>query len=196
MQESQVQVQIQGQRQRQQSSYGFRSGRPCCLNWASSAFLALLLLMASTTNILTSVEASTSPTSSITSKYIRKSDLTDMAQNKEWQSLSGNVQFLPSTKGGLTNQEQLQSWAARQLNAEPDGDDDIYRLSPLVEGETEYDEYQTAWRLLGFMIDCDDDLSDALYDDQYRSGSGDGGDGGTGEGCHRYVIWAAVSTYL
>ena len=81
----------------------------------------------------------------------------------------------------------------RHLSATITTNKDIYRLSPFVEGVTEYDEYQTAWRLLGFMIDCDDDLSDVTYDDdQYNSGSGSGS-GDTGEGCNRYVVWAAVS---
>ena len=46
----------------------------------------------------------------------------------------------------------------------------------------EYDEQQQAWRYLGFVIDCDS----ATDDDASW-------DGGTGEGCTRFVLWAAVS---
>ena len=75
--------------------------------------------------------------------------------------------------------------------------DDVYNIQPFVEGISEYDEYQQAWRLLGFMIDCDDTLSymddDAYYAYQNNNGGSGSWDGGTGEGCHRYVLWAAVS---
>ena len=70
-----------------------------------------------------------------------------------------------------------------------------YKLSPFVEGESDYDEYQQAWRLLGFMIDCDDQVTNWMTDDWYqqngqnREGSGDQG---TGDMCTRYVLWAAV----
>lgn len=64
-----------------------------------------------------------------------------------------------------------------------------YRVQPFVEGVSDYDEYQQAWRLLGFMIDCDGTYMNA--DDDGGSGSEDEND--TGSGCARYVIWAAVS---
>jgi hypothetical protein len=75
-------------------------------------------------------------------------------------------------------------------------DGTIHRISPFADGAYEYDSHQQAWRLLGFMIDCDDQYlssSSNNCDDgnNNRKGSGSG-DGGTGEGCHRYVIWAAV----
>ncbi|VEU40007.1 unnamed protein product [Pseudo-nitzschia multistriata] len=60
---------------------------------------------------------------------------------------------------------------------------DPYSVQPFVEGMSEYDEYQQAWRLLGFMIDCN--MSDD--DDNNGSGSGDT----TEDGCARYVLWAA-----
>lgn len=57
-----------------------------------------------------------------------------------------------------------------------------YSVQPFVNGEMEYDEYQQAWRYLGFVIDCDSNNDD---DSSW--------DGGTGEGCLRFLIWAAVS---
>jgi len=65
-----------------------------------------------------------------------------------------------------------------------DRDDDLYRVQPFAEGISEYDEYQQAWRFLGYMVDCNANSND---DDQ---GSGSG-DSGTGEGCKRYLLWAA-----
>ncbi len=62
-----------------------------------------------------------------------------------------------------------------------------YSVQPFVEGMSEYDEYQQAWRLLGFMIDCN-----GASDDDENSGSGS--EDTTEDGCARYVLWAAVST--
>lgn len=58
-----------------------------------------------------------------------------------------------------------------------------YSAQPFVEGMSEYDEYQQAWRLLGFMIDCNS------VDDDDASGSGS--EDVTEDGCARYVLWAA-----
>ena len=73
----------------------------------------------------------------------------------------------------------------------------VYKLSPFVEGESDYDEYQQAWRLLGFMIDCDDDVSNWMTDDYYNQQGNDNNHNsrdnqGTGNMCTRYVLWAAV----
>jgi hypothetical protein len=139
-------------------------------------------------------------------------DIYELTNNNEdqWMSLNDQVQFLPSFKweNGLLDEQQIRKWAAQQLersqlqqrpqrklssssSSTTVVTNDIYRLSPFIEGVTEYDEYQTAWRLLGFMIDCDDDLS--IYSDDDNHGNSGSGSGDTGEGCHRYVIWAAVS---
>lgn len=134
-----------------------------------------------------------------------------MVNNEEWMSFrDGGVEFLPSNMNddhrmihSDWDDAQIREWAARQLeqqttNNNQESSNSIYRLSPFVEGNTEYDEYQQAWRLLGFMIDCDDELS-RYDDDQYYNQNGDNhnsGDEGTGEGCNRYVIWAAVSNAL
>lgn len=67
-----------------------------------------------------------------------------------------------------------------------DKDDDIYRIQPFADGIGEYDEYQQAWRYLGYMIDCN--AREEEYDDDEHHDSFEG----TGEGCKRYVLWAAV----
>lgn len=135
-------------------------------------------------------------------------DLHKMADSDRWMTFDDGVEFLPSHRLVHSDWDdaQIREWAARQLedNAEQEEDkgsstatgktglnNNIYRLSPFVDGDSEYDEYQQAWRLLGFMIDCDDDISN-FNDDQYNNGDqGGSGDEGTGEGCDRYVIWAA-----
>lgn len=67
------------------------------------------------------------------------------------------------------------------------GQYDPYSVQPFVEGMSEYDEYQQAWRLLGFMIDCN------TSDDEDNSHSGS--EDITDDGCARYVLWAAVSDW-
>lgn len=107
--------------------------------------------------------------------YVRQSDL----PHDKWISLDPDIEYLPiypsSRVLGDANDDKYP--------------DTFYKTSPYVEGESEYDEYQQAWRYLGFMIDCNDG---------WVAGQDDDGsyDGGTGEGCQRYLLWAAVSTIL
>ena len=129
------------------------------------------------------------------SNWIRKEDLPQTDQ--EWVSFHRTVEFLPASDD-LSATAKARA-LARQLEEEDEGEeedtatDDIYSIQPFVEGISEYDEYQQAWRLLGFMIDCDDHLSYVDDDAYYYNNNGGSWDGGTGEGCHRYVLWAAVS---
>jgi hypothetical protein len=132
----------------------------------------------------------------------------------KWISISPDVEFLP-----LMDTEKLSSGHSRKLdqmiqestnmengsggrslqdNADYDftganhthgayAQDNPYSVQPFIEGMGGYDEYQQAWRLLGFIIDC----NDVIYDDDYQEG-GHSNDGTlTGEGCGRYVMWAA-----
>lgn len=92
-----------------------------------------------------------------------------------------------------TNLPPLRSPKHRKLDEEEEEDEEIkttawdaynpYSVQPFVEGMSEYDEYQQAWRMLGFMIDCNS------YDDDDASGSGS--EDTTEDGCARYIIWAA-----
>ena len=109
--------------------------------------------------------------------------------DSQWLSISEGVEFMPNT-----NLPPLpKSSRGRKLEME-DGEEsttgaweeyDPYSVQPFVEGMSEYDEYQQAWRLLGFMIDCN-----SVDDDD---GSGSGSQDVTEDGCARYVLWAAVS---
>jgi len=95
--------------------------------------------------------------------------------SNKWVSLDQDTEFL----------QVLDGEPARRLEASSSsGGSNPYATQAFVDGEYEYDEYQQAWRYLGFMIDCDSSNDD----DDDGSGSYDGG---TGEGCSRYVVWAA-----
>jgi hypothetical protein len=85
----------------------------------------------------------------------------------------------------------------RELNEDTDSKSRYYGNSrydkqPFVEGDTEYSSYQQAWRMLGFMIDCDADTSYSYNNRKNNHNSQDNGDYMTGQGCQRYVVWAAV----
>mmetsp|Transcript_34012 Transcript_34012/g.82466 ORF Transcript_34012/g.82466 Transcript_34012/m.82466 type:complete len:431 (-) Transcript_34012:221-1513(-) len=89
-----------------------------------------------------------------------------------------------SSQDGSQDQQQFNYVA-------PDDDEyqNTYRVQPFAEGISEYDEYQQAWRFLGFMVDCNAKETDD--DNQHDGGGSNSYDGGTGEGCKRYLLWAA-----
>jgi hypothetical protein len=66
----------------------------------------------------------------------------------------------------------------------------MYNSQPFVEGVSDYDEYQQAWRLLGFMIDCDA-VGDDDVDSHDNKNNNNGGQR-SADGCGRFLIWAAV----
>ena len=129
--------------------------------------------------------------------YIRMNDLPGIAQPEkaQWISMSKDVKFLP-----VDELPQPQK-ARRSLPGEEEEDEDEegeeeeieetggwegynpYSVQPFIEGMGDYDEYQQAWRMLGFMIDCNG-VSD---EDDHHSGDV------TEDGCARYILWAAVS---
>lgn len=139
------------------------------------------------------------------SMYIPKSDLP--RTGREWISLHPTVEFLPAQNSLPLSpkmpfdatrpsrieslRSEMASTTARSLDeteAQEREDNTQYQVQPFVEGVSDYDTYQQAWRMLGFMIDCDDSNGSNNNDD-HHSGSQDEGD--TGEGCQRYVLWAA-----
>lgn len=92
-----------------------------------------LLTMASLSLLLVVVVLLATIITPSSASFIRQSDL----PHDKWVSLDQDVEYLPI----LASQQE------RQLG----GDDDttFYNNSPYVEGESEYDEYQQAWRYLG-----------------------------------------------
>lgn len=93
----------------------------------------------------------------------------------QWMSLDKETEFLQVDEEAI---KKLGS--VRKLESNP------YATQAFADGEVVYDEYQQAWRYLGFMIDCD-----SSNDDDDGDGGGGSNDGGTGEGCTRFVVWAA-----
>ena len=81
------------------------------------------------------------------------------------------------------------------------GTDEDYSKQFINGGETYYDEYAQAWRLLGFYIDCE-----SPYEDEGDCGGGGGAEDNQEavqydengnvvqvQNCVRYLLWAAVS---
>ena len=127
--------------------------------------------------------------------YLRQADLNKYisGQNSintdgQWRSVSEDVEVMMNTNlPPLPKSRKLDETEASTTTGSYT-EYDPYSVQPFVEGMSEYDEYQQAWRLLGFMIDC----NGATDDDGEQSGSGS--EDTTEDGCARYVLWAAVST--
>ena len=142
--------------------------------------------------------------------FIRPQDLPVRDPNA-WVSIDKHVEFIPADPNGVVSpppmlrkldedgyaaDDAAEDKAAAKAEAEQEKiKNGVYRVQPFAEGMSEYDEYQQAWRLLGFMIDCNSNDA-AYYDCEYGDdGGGNSGDDElTGEGCHRFVLWAAVSS--
>lgn len=123
---------------------------------------------------------------------IHDEDLPVENAEDKWQSLNLNVEFIPAD--GVDPhivrrflEQDYYGQAEEEAYGGMSGMDDIYNLEPFAYGVDEYDEYQQAWRLMGFIVDCN-----PMVDDDYYQNDGSGsGDQGTEDGCARYVLWAA-----
>lgn len=135
--------------------------------------------------------------------FIRMKDLPGIAEPEkaQWIAMSEDVKFLPvdelpqlpvkkSRRLGPDDEDQEEEEAGDEEETETTeywNGYNPYSVQPFIEGMGDYDEYQQAWRFLGFMIDCNSVSNDEKND---RHGSNDV----TENGCARYLIWAAVST--
>eukprot|EP00536_Pseudo-nitzschia_multiseries_P003935 jgi/Psemu1/284741/fgenesh1_pg.63_\ len=128
---------------------------------------------------------------------IREEDLPIENAHQKWVSLNADVEFLPSDTIDRTVVHRFLEQGNYQYQEEAGTDDgetsgmegmeSIYNVEPFVYGVDEYDEYQQAWRLMGFIVDCY-----PMVDDDYYQNDGSGsGDTGTEDACARYVLWAA-----
>ena len=135
------------------------------------------------------------------SMILDEQDLPIDDQHNKWQSLNANVEFIPAdgvplnvVRRFLEQEEYAGGSAAEKTKSysRMTGMDSIYDVDPFATGVEEYDEYQQAWRLMGFIIDC----NPMVDDDYYANGGSGSGDQGTEDGCARYVLWAAVSFFL
>ena len=119
-------------------------------------------------------------------------DLPIVNAGEKWKSLNQDVDFVPAD--GIDPQMvsrflEQGNYYEEEVTTDDNrmkGMDYIYDNQPFAYGDGDYDEYQQAWRLLGFIVDC----NPMVDDDYYDQGSGDSG---TEDGCARYVLWAAVS---
>jgi hypothetical protein len=117
--------------------------------------------------------------------FIPKSDLPKLipkSRESDWVSWDEDSEFLPADQSGSVFATEL----ARRMLSLSSTTSNPYSAQAYVNGDYEYNGYQQAWRYLGFMIDCDTATSSSQRG--LKSGSGDQT---TGEGCSRYVLWAA-----
>jgi len=113
-------------------------------------------------------------------------------QQQQWMSLSEDTEFLLNTNLPSLPKPPPTRNLAEEYEGDGSGETttgaweeyDPYSNQPFVEGMSEYDEYQQAWRLLGFMVDCN-------YNTDDDGNSGSGSEDVTEDGCARYVLWAA-----
>ena len=101
-------------------------------------------------------------------------------------TFTSNTQFVPPPTGRILGEEEYD----QLFGSTTTSSNSIYGTQPFIAGSGEYDSYQQAWRLLGFMIDCGN-ASNNNNNNQDNHNSRDN-NYLTGEGCQRYVIWAAV----
>jgi hypothetical protein len=99
--------------------------------------------------------------------------------DENWVSLSATTDFLPAPSGT--------SQALRQAQRRFLGYADSF-----VDGNTYYDEYSQAWRVLGWYIDCSEyssqrkrELENVNQDDAANNGAK------STLQCERYLLWAA-----
>uniref|UniRef100_A0A7S4AQY9 Uncharacterized protein n=1 Tax=Pseudo-nitzschia australis TaxID=44445 RepID=A0A7S4AQY9_9STRA len=132
---------------------------------------------------------------------LREEDLPIANAHQKWMSLSADVEFIPADgidrkivhrfleQGDYEEEEEEEEDESEtaETYSGMTGMESIYDVEPFVYGVDEYDEYQQAWRLMGFIVDC----YPMVDDDYYQNGGSGSGDEGTEDGCARYVLWAA-----
>jgi hypothetical protein len=122
----------------------------------------------------------------------------------QWMSLDPSMEYMPvishnnhRTLQNGNNAASLQFYYGDlqdNNNQALDDNSNPYRIQPFTSGVNDYDEYQQAWRMLGFMIDCDVHDGDEWREGAQQSHSRDDNDGTTSDGCERFILWAAVSS--
>jgi hypothetical protein len=111
---------------------------------------------------------------------------------REWVTLDNGIEFQPGSDLDPRLEHARELWGQTESSTSFQDDNPFGKI--FVDGtETYYDEYSQAWRYLGFYIDCDavptcnndDDLEEDC--DERRL---------DGEGCMRFLMWAAVSNIM
>ena len=152
-------------------------------------------------------------------RYFSSQEVSDAAGGtQQWISLHPGVEFLSSSEivdTGLhvasqmaqeqfplaqprrrlqDDEEEEEDEEASSSSSTKTEDNSQYRVQPFVDGVSDYDAYQQAWRLLGFMIDCNN-IQNSYSNNNNNNNQHSGDNSGTGEGCTRYVLWAAVRSF-
>lgn len=100
--------------------------------------------------------------------------------DENWVSLSSTTEFLPAPSGSSQELRQAQ----RRFLGYADS---------FVDGNTYYDEYSQAWRVLGWYIDCSEYSSQRMVRRLENANQDDAGNNGAESTlqCERYLLWAA-----
>jgi hypothetical protein len=98
---------------------------------------------------------------------------------QDWYSLDDHrTQFQPAATFGEDPDKTTTLRAAQRRLLQ-------YDKQFIDGGETYYDEYAQAWRMIGMYIDCNVEE----YSEEDRNENSNTG------GCQRYLLWAAVSSF-
>jgi hypothetical protein len=100
--------------------------------------------------------------------------------NQHIMDISPDTQFIPNVD---------QATLRKLANSGQYNPNNPYASEMFVDGLEEYNTYSQAWRLLGFMIDCNTN-DDEMYQESHHSKDNYEV---TQSDCHRYLLWAAVS---
>jgi hypothetical protein len=109
---------------------------------------------------------------------------------EQWTSMKSGVEFQPAADLSPLAQHHLRRLTDTDTSDTSNSDFQANSKIFVDGAETYYDEYAQAWHALGWYIDCD-----------YVASDEDGGDNNndennTGNGCQRFLLWAAVSLKL
>jgi opacity protein-like surface antigen len=149
----------------------------------SSSLVTMNLLLRCLTLLLLSASA---PAAVAATKSID-----ELRQSSDWVTLQDGIEF-QSADSSVADDPRMQAATeqakARMLNA---GDtQEGYQMLFGADGlNTKYNILSTAWRYLGFYIDCS---VTGNGDDKHRDLGGGGNNNNKNSGCMRYLMWAVV----
>ena len=159
-------------------------------------FLLPLLLSFHTLEV---VATGTATTTSVENLY-KSEQWVSLQEGLEFQSASAtshnNDHDNDKNKNNDIDNNNNHNNNQRKLNAgdTQDGFQSLFEADGL---NTKYNTYATAWRYLGFYIDCSSSSSNNSNNnkrDRERDLGGGGNDKNNNYGCARYLLWAAVRT--
>ena len=133
---------------------------------------------------------------------VTTASIDNLRKSEQWISLQQGLEFQSSTlssatltEGSITNDINRNEHEnnRRNLNAgdTQGGFQTLFQADGL---NTKYNTYATAWRYLGFYVDCSTSSNGNNNNkrDRERDLGGGGNDKNNNYGCARYLLWAAV----